>query len=77
MTGLPVEIPKEENQKEQVAAPEPVEFIDLFKSKCNFNELNEQSMKYLYSNDDLFSSKDIKFLKSTLLGLTNGDLMTI
>ena len=34
-------------------------------------------MNYLYSNDDLFKKKDIEFIKGTLLGLSNGNMLTI
>lgn len=50
--------------------------MNLFK-RIDLNNVTPEMLNYLRSNDSLYQSKNLEFVKSTLLGLSSGQMMSI
>ena len=50
--------------------------MNIFR-RIDLNNVNPEMIEYLKSNDSLYQSKNLGFVKSTLLGLSSGQMMSI
>ena len=54
------------------------DYFEILQRGLNLNQLNPETIKYLYQDDQqLYQKKDIPFIKDTLLKLGSGGLMSI